>query len=76
MSESPFGKPPTHDSRSGSPDKDQEMEIDKYTTEQLLDVPLQDQIKLSQTPAPAAPAAAAPAAAAPAASSSAKASAP
>eukprot|EP00973_Karenia_brevis_P094833 12424394-Karenia_brevis.AAC.1 len=31
-----FGKPPAHDSRSGSPDQDVKMEIDKYTTEQLL----------------------------------------
>eukprot|EP00973_Karenia_brevis_P090476 12402776-Karenia_brevis.AAC.1 len=40
------------------------MEIDKYTTEQLIDVPLQKQIEISKTPAaqPAA-AAAAPAAA-------------
>eukprot|EP00973_Karenia_brevis_P001991 271979-Karenia_brevis.AAC.1 len=31
-----FGKPPNHDSRSGSPDEGKKMEIDNFTTEQLL----------------------------------------
>eukprot|EP00973_Karenia_brevis_P096038 12430343-Karenia_brevis.AAC.1 len=51
MSKSPFGKPPAHDSWSDSPTESQSMEVDQLTTEQKLDVPLRDIVKMSKAKA-------------------------